>query len=591
MARVFGAPADATRWACVDDRDVLSSAPRGWPDADPALLTYVHAAAAAGEPAAFLWSGGPGRVVAVGVTPVWSAGPRPVAEVTTEAAPAPYGLTWRELQVLTLVAGGLTNTEIAARLRTARRTVATHVERLLTKLEVPTRTAAASTAVDARLLVLPIPGGAGGLAAIGVQRLEAAVSRRTTAPARPGPRPVRKHPIVIGGVYPAEGRLSADGQGRRRAAELAVGEVNAHGGVDGHELVHVAVEADLADLTSLAGGIDDLVGRGVDAVTLGYTLARHDFAGVFASAADHGCPVLHSATSQSAQSLVLEEPVRFGNVFQVCAPESRYGVGFVRALRDFEASGSWRPHRRELLVVDSTDPHLTTFTAQAHEAAERAGWRVEVERVDFLRPGWRQVLDVIGQRDPAAVMVATWVEPSLLDFLRRFRATGSQALVYAIYAPSVPGFLERAGALAEGLSWATVIGTYQDGLAGRFAHEFAGAHHSDPGRSGAGIHYDMVHLLTQAWRQVANPHDTAAVNQQLRTLVYRGVSGAYWFGSPGQSALTYPDDTADPSIAQAHLVHQVQDGRHVIVAPSPYAQGTFRPPPLSSTGPPGAAAR
>lgn len=578
MARVTGAPAGATRWACVDDHDVLSSAPRGWPAADPELLTYVHAAAAAGEPAAFLWSGGPGRVVSVTVTPVWSAGPRPVAEVTAETVPAPYGLTWRELQVLTLVAGGLTNGEIAARLRTARRTVATHVERLLTKLAVPTRTAAASTAVDTRLLVLPIPGGAGGLAAVGVQRLEAA------AAAAPGPQPrrrdapMRRHPIVIGGVYPADGPLSADGQGRRRAAELAIGEVNARGGVDGHELVHVAVEADLADPASLAGRIDDLVGRGVDAVTLGYTLARDDFARTFAAAADYGCPVLHSATSQSAQSLVREEPVRFGNVFQVCAPESRYGVGFVRALRDFEASGSWRPHRRELLVVDSTDPHLTTFPAQAHEAAERAGWRVEVERVDFLRPAWRRVLDVIGRREPAAVMVATWVEPSLLDFLRRFRATGSAALVYAIYAPSVPGFLERAGALAEGLSWATVIGTYQDDLGGHFAHDFSDAHHSDPGRSGAGIHYDMVHLLTHAWRHVASPHDAAAVNRQLRRLVYRGVSGAYWFGSPGQSALTYPDDTPDPSIAQAHLVHQVQDGRHVIVAPAPYARGAFRPP-------------
>ncbi|MFI6704368.1 SDR family NAD(P)-dependent oxidoreductase [Streptomyces sp. NPDC050509] len=40
-----------------------------------------------------------------------------------------------------------------------------------------------------------------------------------------------------------------------------------------------------------------------------------------------------------------------------------------------------------------------------------------------------------------------------------------------------------------------------------------------------------------------------------------------------------PELTPDPSIGQAHLVHQIQDGRHRILAPSPYADGRFRPPP------------
>ena len=65
---------------------------------------------------------------------------------TTTATPA--GLTRRELDVLDLVAGGLTNREIAARLHLSPRTVGHHVAAILRKLGVKTRTEAAVAVVD-----------------------------------------------------------------------------------------------------------------------------------------------------------------------------------------------------------------------------------------------------------------------------------------------------------------------------------------------------------------------------------------------------------------------------------------------------------
>jgi DNA-binding CsgD family transcriptional regulator len=53
-----------------------------------------------------------------------------------------YGLSARELEVLRLVATGLTNREVAERLTIAVRTVDRHVASILTKLGVPSRTAA-----------------------------------------------------------------------------------------------------------------------------------------------------------------------------------------------------------------------------------------------------------------------------------------------------------------------------------------------------------------------------------------------------------------------------------------------------------------
>lgn len=77
-------------------------------------------------------------------------GPRPA----TAANPA--GLTGREAQVLALLATGLANSEIAARLVLSDRTVDNHVSAILRKLGVPNRAEARAAAV--RLGLVPAPG-------------------------------------------------------------------------------------------------------------------------------------------------------------------------------------------------------------------------------------------------------------------------------------------------------------------------------------------------------------------------------------------------------------------------------------------------
>jgi DNA-binding NarL/FixJ family response regulator len=67
---------------------------------------------------------------------------------------APLGLTAREAEVLTLVARGLTNREIAATLVISAKTAAVHVSHILRKLDAPNRVEAA--AIAHRLL--PPPG-------------------------------------------------------------------------------------------------------------------------------------------------------------------------------------------------------------------------------------------------------------------------------------------------------------------------------------------------------------------------------------------------------------------------------------------------
>jgi DNA-binding NarL/FixJ family response regulator len=62
-------------------------------------------------------------------------------------------LTRRELEVLTLAAEGLSNNEIGEALVVTTRTVATHVEHILDKIQAPNRAAAASYALREGLIL------------------------------------------------------------------------------------------------------------------------------------------------------------------------------------------------------------------------------------------------------------------------------------------------------------------------------------------------------------------------------------------------------------------------------------------------------
>jgi predicted ATPase/DNA-binding CsgD family transcriptional regulator len=122
----------------------VSEAPRGYDQ------TVATARAALGEAAyAAAFEAGYALTLAEAMEQALSIEPASLARRAQPAvASTPFGLSPRELDVLRLVAQGLTDAEVAEQLIIARRTVNTHLTAIYTKLNVSSRTAATRLAIE-----------------------------------------------------------------------------------------------------------------------------------------------------------------------------------------------------------------------------------------------------------------------------------------------------------------------------------------------------------------------------------------------------------------------------------------------------------
>jgi DNA-binding CsgD family transcriptional regulator len=126
-------------------------------EGSPLLAVLAGQVPQDGHERRFLWPDDESGWYRVRIVPCLDeAGGRSLALVTVRPCDHVLGLTRREIEVLTHLAGGASNPAIARLLHVSPRTVATHVEHILEKLDVSTRAAAAGRAVR-EALVLPTP--------------------------------------------------------------------------------------------------------------------------------------------------------------------------------------------------------------------------------------------------------------------------------------------------------------------------------------------------------------------------------------------------------------------------------------------------
>lgn len=501
------------------------------------------------------------------------------AVLTSTPVDLPAGITSREVDVLTLVALGLTNGEISARLGTRSRTVSTQIERLLGKLGQSGRGGLAAIAVDAGLVRLPVPGGVDGLSGLGIVEVERASANRDGSFAAPAIRVgfPGLHPIVLGTVMSYLGASASDGVESVRGASLAVGEVNESGGIGGRRLEHLVVKTDIYDEESVRRAFHEFVDQKVDAITASFVSAENPF--VLDMVADYGCPFLHTATFEANVRMVRDNPARYPSVFQTSPSELDYGRGFVRFIDELRRRRLWTPAGRRIISVEIHSKSEQIANDVLMSKAEEAGWDVvDVIRVPADRSDWDTVIDRIRSERPDVVLIAHWVAEDLASLQTAIYNLGLPILVYYVYGASAPHFSAAAGHAAEGVIWSTVTGRYDDSIGRRFQDRYFATYGSEAGWSAASAAYDQVRLLTAAWSATGS-RDFRVVCDHLRNTPHRGLNGVYYLGNPGQTVLGYPDAITDPSLGHAQMIYQIQGSRPRPLAPPPNGDITaFRTP-------------
>ncbi len=517
------------------------------------------------------------RWLAVDLTLADSAG-APVTLVEGEAIALPHRLTARELEVLTLVAAGLSNPAIAEHLFTSPRTVSTQAETILKKLGASSRTAAGVLAVQRGWVKLPPPVSPDAIAPLAIGELAQAASAPWTGAPAPAPE---RDAVRLGLAYARSGPGHSDGLLATRGALLAIDELNRRGGVRGRRIEPVPVDADIYSAAGIRDTFRQLRERDVQGILMNYVF---DERAAFESAAELEIPVLHTMTSSRHVAMLTADPSRYRTLFQCAPPESNYGPGVARFLELLSPLLVERGMEQTIRFVETTLDSGQIANAATQDLLAAAGWSVtEIDSFDPTSPDLDAISHALTESlvaDPPAVLVITEFQPSALSqLLRRIHAAEIPSIIYTIYTPSMPDFAAALGDAAEGIVWATVSGTYGDVVGEAFARDFAAAYGEEPGYSQAGLGYDLAHILITAWQHTADPSDVDGTLAALRATRYRGVNGSYTFGTDGQSAVAYPEETSDPSLGNAHLLFQIQDGMHVRLGPAPYGDGEFRWPP------------
>lgn len=491
----------------------------------------------------------------------------------------PHRLTTRELEVLTLVAAGHSNPAIAQALFTSPRTVSTQLETIRGKLGAISRTAAGVLAVQHGWLRMPMsvsPEALGGLDIAGLLRdpqVSADAEPRSAVPSR------RRSAVRLGLAYPAVGPARHDGEQSRRGALLAIDEINRRGGVRGRPIEPVIVDGEIYTAEGIRRSFAELRRSEVQGVLMSYVF---DEASALDEASRIGVPVLHTMTSERHLEALSRDPDRHSAVFQCVPPETNYGSGLVRFVDALDRSPGGGALDRTVRFVETTADSGRIADATTLAELGSRGW--SITGIDPLvnDPGALDRLAASILAEPPAVLVISEFLPSVLaSLLLRLRAEACPSILYTIYAPSVPQFMDEMGEAAEGLVWATVSGTYRDTVGAEFRAAYEHFHGVAPGYSQAGLAYDMTRILASAWQWVADPSDVPATVTALRDTRYRGVNGSYTFASGLQSAVAYPEETADPSLGNAHVIFQVQDGEQRCLGPAPYADAGFRVPALA----------
>lgn len=415
----------------------------------------------------------------------------------------------------------------------------------------------------------------------GIGRRELLLGTASAMLAAPFIRPAQAADDILIGVPTAQSSPVGVGDHKDwlNGSTLAVDEINAAGGVKGRKLRLEVVDIDVLSPEGTVSAFQALNGRKVHAITSAFVLIPQP---AMDAAAATGVPYLHGNTGQASLDLVKGNPTKYKNIFQIDGAETWYGYGFIRYLDKLVESGAWKPKNNKIHIVQEQIAYTQVISKATQQAiAESKGkWAVgAITDIQYPVQDWAPVLRALHDTDAGVLFIDHWVAAELAAFAQQFSGDPVKgSLVYLQYGPSQPEFLSLAGGTAEGMVWGTVIGTHATGPAATFRTAYKKRFGDNMGIVYNGSGYDMTKMLAQIWGSV-DPSNFDDVGAAIRKAKYTGVCGTYTFDRPEQCPLVHPWQTEDANAGISHLLLQVQDGKHTIIAPDGLAEAKLKPAP------------
>jgi len=392
-------------------------------------------------------------------------------------------------------------------------------------------------------------------------------------------------PILIGSAYPM---TTADGEEMKGGSDLAIAEINERGGIGGRMIEHEIVDFNNFDGESATSAYNNLVSKEADAITLGYANV-YEPNDILAA---YGAPSINASTSSDQVNMFKSDPAKYKNIFQADPTDLQYGYGFPPFLEGLIAQGLFNPPTKTIYIFEGDIPYSSNISKAAQEVAPDLGWEIvgisPIAGTGGPVTDWAPMISKAKGSGATVVFNTHWNPADHAALMKQWAADPPDAFLYLQYGASVPEFLEIAGDSANGVVWATVLGTMNDAVGLAYQERYKAKWGKVAGFSNAGTGYDEVYMLAHAWGITGDTRNFDANIAELKRNIMRGVSGGYWFGhDEANYCLAYPQETPDPSLGNPHLFFQISPGEdgalsHQVIAPSPYIQTAYVKPPWLS---------
>lgn len=382
--------------------------------------------------------------------------------------------------------------------------------------------------------------------------------------------------IRVGAPLPLTGIFSGDGEEFRRGLIMAIEDINAAGGVAGYTLEAVVDDAQDSFVEQVQASFERLLRKEkVDVVIAGYLIGAPVEMDLVA---ESGVVYLNQHAMIQVSDKIASDLQKYRNIFQTCPPGTYYGIGFADFLRSVPES--WLTHGRTVAVIGGDNGYSEQIHKAMRPALDEGGWtETHFEIVPYGIPDWTPTLTKLRGNPPSVIAMCDGIVGDDALFIRQFSELPTKSLIYQVFTPSTPEYFDVTGDASNGVIWSTVIGLLPDQMGADFRARYRQRWDGDePSFGAAGPIYDEVQMWAAAARAAGDPKDHDAVGKAMKSLVYRGVAGAYHVKAANQTVPSYPTEEKDATLGLPHTFYQIEGGEHRCIWPEPYAEQAMTKP-------------